>query len=132
MVNIANGIKIGAKAAARYGPHAKAAWDTVGQQATDAAKAQALRAKARRQAFAKARTVRDGAVLAQVHRGETVYVVLSGAEAVESYPVIETSLTALLRKADLSTARTSADFEAARVRARVARARRRAAQVRKA
>ena len=46
MVNIANGIKIGAKAAARYGPHAKAAWDTVGQQATDAAKAQALRAKA--------------------------------------------------------------------------------------
>jgi len=132
MVNIASGIKIGAKVAARYGPHAKAAWDTVGQQATDAAKEQAQRAKARRQAFAKARTVKNGHVLRQVHQGESVFVVLSGAEAIESYPLIDIPLATLLQKADLTKARSSVEYEAARVRARVARARRRAAQFRQA
>ena len=130
MVNVAAGVKVAARYAARYGPHAKAAWDTVGQQATDSAKTQAKRARSRRQAFAKARTVNDGAVLRLVHRGESVYVVLSSSAAVESYPLVDVSLGQLLMTADVKKARSSADFEAARVRARAARARRRAGELR--
>lgn len=131
MVNISSGIKTGAKTAAKYGPHVKAAWSTVGQQATDAAKTQAKRAKARRQAFAKARTVKDGHVVRLIHQGESVYVVLTGVQAVECYPLVDTPLITLMQSADLSKARSSVDHEAARVRARVARARRRAAKLRK-
>lgn len=115
--------KNGARIAVKYGPQAKIAWDKAGRPAADAAAKKAQTQLQRRKAFAKAALVVDGAVLKQMHEGEPVYVVLSQGDPVESFPAVDIGMTALIRRADLSTAVSSKEFEAKRLKARLERAR---------
>ena len=115
--------KNGARMAVKYGPQAKIAWEKAGRPAADAAAKKAQSQLQRRKAFAKAALVIDGAVLKQMHDGEPVYVVLSEGDPVESFPAVDIGMTRLIKNADLSTAVTSAEFEARRIKARIERVR---------
>lgn len=112
-----------AKKAVKYGPQAKIAWDKAGRPAAEVAAKKAQAQLQRRKAFAKAATVVDGAVLRQMHGGEPVYVVLTHGEPVEAFPPVDIALSTLVKDADLGAVVTSEEFEAKRVRARIARAR---------
>lgn len=112
-----------AKKAVKYGPQAKIAYDRVGKPAVDVAARKAQSQLQRRKAFAKAATVVDGAVLRQMHGGEPVYVVLTRGEPVEAFPSVDIGLPTLIKDADLGAAVPSEEFEARRVKARIARAR---------
>lgn len=61
------------------------------------------RRTARRRALQHAASVLDGSVLRTFHLTEPVWVVYSGETPVASHPVVDTSLDALVRHADLST-----------------------------
>lgn len=118
--------KNGAKLAVKYGPQAKIAWERAGRPAAGVAAKKAQAQLQRRKAFAKAATVVDGAVLRQMHGGEPVYVVLSRDEPVEAFPSVDIGLAVLVKDADLTSAVSSEEFEARRVKARLERARQRA------
>ncbi len=112
-----------AKKAIKYGPQAKIAYDRVGKPAVDVAAKKAQTQLQRRKAFAKAATVTGGAVLRQMHGGEPVYVVLAHGEPVEAFPSIDIALSTLIKDADMSAAVPSEEFEAKRLKTRIARAR---------
>ena len=118
----------GAKAAVRYGPQAKIAWDNVGKPAAAAAATKAQAQRQRRKAFTKAATVVDGSVLRVLHVGEPVWLVLTSGEPVEAFPPVEVGLSSLIDNADTSKAVSSSEFEAKRVAERVRRARQRASR----
>ena len=118
--------KNGARLAAKYGPHAKVAWERAGRPAAETAAKTAQSQLQRRKAFAKAATVLDGAVLRQQHGGEPVWIVLSRGEPVEAFPSVDIGLPTLLKDANLDAVVPSKEFEAKRVKARLDRARRRA------
>ncbi|KQX74593.1 hypothetical protein ASD10_05010 [Aeromicrobium sp. Root472D3] len=112
-----------AKKAVTYGPQAKIAWDKAGRPAAEIAAKKAQVQLQRRKAFAKAATVVEGSVVRLVHAGEPVHVVMAHGEPIEAYPPVDVGLDVLVKDADLTAAVTSEQYEAKRVRARIARAR---------
>lgn len=114
-----------AKKAVKYGPQAKIAWDKAGRPAAEIAAKKAQVQLQRRKAFAKAATVVEGSVVRLVHAGEPVHVVMAHGEPVETYPPVDVAMDVLLKDADLTAAVTSEQYEAKRVKARIARARKR-------
>ena len=129
---MSNLVPVGRKAlklGVKYGPQAKIAWDTVGKDAVEQAKARRSIAVAKRHAIEKARTLTDGWVLRQIDGEQVVWVVFAGEEPVTSYPPLSGSLDELLRGADLSKRLTPAEYDARRARARAARTAARARQV---
>ena len=114
-----------AKKAVKYGPQAKIAWDKAGRPTAEIAAKKAQVQLQRRKAFAKAATVVEGSVVRLVHAGEPVHVVMAHGEPVETYPPVDVAMDVLLKDADLTAAVTSEQYEAKRVKARIARARKR-------
>ncbi len=114
-----------AKKAVKYGPQAKISWDKAGRPAAEIAAKKAQVQLQRRKAFAKAATVVEGSVVRLVHAGEPVHVVMAHGEPVEAYPPVDVAMDVLLKDADLTAAVTSEQYEAKRVKARIARARKR-------
>lgn len=91
-----------AKAAAKYGPQAKIAWDNGGKRGATAAAKRAITLNARRKAMRHAAGLVDGSVLKVAPEGRTVYVVFTGERPVASYPKQEVPLGVLLEHADLT------------------------------
>lgn len=115
--------KTAAKYGAKYGPHAKVAWEAFGKQAQAAARAKIDEIALRRKAFDQAEAMREGSVLRIVDQGQAVFVVFAGEEPISSYPPVQQPLADLVKPADLSKRRTPEEFAQQQVRARVARAR---------
>jgi len=111
-----------AKYGAKYGPHAKVAWELGGKHVKSAVRDMLEEMAVRRKAFDHAGSTRDGTVLRVVSHGAPVYVVFSGEEPVASYPEEDAPLDQLVAKADLSKRVTPAEFHEKQVRARVRRA----------
>lgn len=110
-----------AKLAVTYGPHVKKAAETVIPAAQSAARKKLDDRALEKQAFTKCATVHDGTVLRLVDQGQTVYLVLSAGDPIESYPPVDGQLDRLLRSADLSKALTLEEWKAKKVRARASR-----------
>jgi hypothetical protein len=91
-----------AKAAVKYGPQAKIAWDKGGKQGAQAAARRAVSLNARRKALRHAFGLVDGSVLKVAPEGRTVYVVLTGDRPVAAYPRQSVPVATLLEHADLS------------------------------
>jgi hypothetical protein len=113
-----NAVKYGAK----YGPHAKVAWEVGGKHVQAAARAKLDELAWRRKAFDHAGVTADGSVLRVVHDGDPVFVVFAGDEPVASYPRVEAALPDLVRRADLSKRVTPEEFRQRQLRARARRA----------
>jgi hypothetical protein len=116
-----------AKLAAKYGPHIAAVVKVAGPTVKESVEVQRRRLTNRHAAFDKAGTVTEGSVLRQRDGDEVVFVVFSGEQPVAVYPQVATPIAELVRTADLSKRLTPEQFEAAKARARLARAARRAA-----
>ncbi|MEO5711668.1 MAG: hypothetical protein ABIQ59_17810 [Nocardioidaceae bacterium] len=111
-----------AKYGAKYGPHAKVAWEVGGKHVQAAVRARFDEAGLRRTAVAQAEGTQDGTVLRLVDQGETFYVVFAGEDPVASYPSTEKSLAELVAKKDLSKRRTPEAIHEQELRNRVRRA----------
>ena len=114
--------KNAAKYGAKYGPHAKVAWELAGKHVQAAARARRDAATLRRKAFDQAAVTRDGSVLRVVEAGEPVFVVFSGDEPVGCYPTTERSLEELVVRADLAQRTTPEEHREQLLRARMLRA----------
>jgi hypothetical protein len=114
--------KNAAKYGAKYGPHAKVAWEVGGRHVQAAVRARLDEAALRRKAVAQAESTQDGSVLRVVDQGETFYVVFAGDEPVASYPASEKPLVELVQRRDLSKRRTPEEIHEQELRARVRRA----------
>jgi len=119
---VAPAAKTAAKYGAKYGPHAKVAWELVGKQVQSAARAKLDAAAMRRKAFAHADATNEGSVLKVVDHGEPVFVVFSDGDPVASYPEVERLLADLVARADMSKRTTPDQWRAQQIRARVKRA----------
>lgn len=122
---MSNLIPVGRKAvtlAAKYGPQAKVAWDTVGQAAAEQVKIRRARAANRRKAVEKARTVVAGSVLRQIHGDQVVWVVFAGDEPITAYPQVDIELDELTQRAKLAERMTPEQYDESRARARAKRA----------
>lgn len=129
---MSNFVPIGKKAVQlgiKHGPKAKVAWDVAGKTVTEQAQIQRARAANRRLAFEKARTLKAGSVLRQLHGDQIVWVVFTGEESVTTYPTVEVSLGEVLKGADLSRRQTPEEREEARPRNRARRAAQRTGDV---
>jgi len=91
-----------AKVAVKYGPQAKIAWDRGGKKGTVAAARRAQSLNARRRALKHAAGLVDGSVLKVAPEGRTVYVVLTGAKPVATYPKQDLPFGVLLEHVDLT------------------------------
>lgn len=111
-----------AKYGAKYGPHAKVAWEVGGKHVQAAARAKLDELALRRKAFDQADATRDGSVLRVVDQGEPVFVVFSGDEPIGSYPPVQQPLDDLVKSANLAKRRTPEQLREQQVRARVRRA----------
>lgn len=118
----ARAAKVASKYAVKYGPHAVAAAKVAGPAAKEIALKQQQRLRNKRLAFDKAETVIDGSVLRLQDGDEPVWVVFTGDEAIAAYPESTTPLPELIATANLSSRVTPAQRDAARLRARAARA----------
>lgn len=116
-----------AKLAAKYGPHVAAAMKVAGPAVKEGVETQRKRMESRHAAYDKAGTLAQGSVLRQRDGNDVVWVVFAGDEPVAVYPEVATPIAELVRSADLSKRATPAEFEAAKVRTRAARAARNAA-----
>ena len=114
--------KNAAKYGAKYGPHAKVAWEVGGKHVQSAVRARLDEAASRRTAVEQAASTQDGTVLRVVDKGETFFVVFAGDEPVAAYPATEQPLADLVAKRDLSQRRTPEQVREQQVRARVLRA----------
>ena len=114
--------KNAAKYGAKYGPHAKVAWEVAGKHVQAAARSRMDAATLRRKAFDQAAVTREGSVLRVVEAGEPVFVVFSGDEPVESYPPTAHPLDELVARADLAQRTTPEEHREQQLRARVLRA----------
>lgn len=114
--------KNAAKYGAKYGPHAKVAWEVGGKHVQSAVRARLDESASRRTAVQQAESTQDGSVLRVVDRGETFFVVFAGDEPVAVYPSIERPLVELVARRDLSRRRTPEQIREQRVTARVRRA----------
>ena len=114
--------KNAAKYGAKYGPHAKVAWEVGGKHVQSAVRARLDESASRRTALAQAESTQEGSVLRVVDRGETFFVVFAGDEPVAAYPATEQPLADLVARRDLSRRRTPEQIREQQVRARVRRA----------
>ena len=114
--------KKAAKYGAKYGPHAKVAWEVMGKQVQSAARAKLDTATLRRKAFAHADATVDGSVLKVIDHGDPVFVVFSDGDPVASYPEIDTPLAHLVARADMSKRTTPEQWREHQIRAKVKRA----------
>lgn len=118
---VAPAAKNAAKYGAKYGPHAKVAWEIAGKQVQSAARARLDVAAQRRKAFAHAETTSDGSVLRAVDHGEPVFVVFSGGDPVASYPELDRPLVDLVARADMTKRTTPEQWREQQIRAKVKR-----------
>jgi hypothetical protein len=123
--------KNAAKYGAKYGPHAKVAWEAGGKHLQAAARAKLDEIALRRKAFDQAEGLREGSVLRVVERGQAVFVVFSGDDPVGSYPPVQQPLDELVAHADLSKRRTAEQFHEQQLRARARRGAAKARNVRR-
>jgi hypothetical protein len=114
--------KNAAKYGAKYGPHAKVAWEAGGKHLQAAARAKLDERSQRRKAFDQAEGLQDGSVLRVVVGGEPVFVVFSGDDLVASYPPVQKRLDEVVARADLAKRRTPEEFHEQQLRARARRA----------
>ena len=114
--------KNAAKYGAKYGPHAKVAWEAGGKHLQAAARAKLDEMSLKRKAFDQASGTTDGSVLRVVRNGQPVFVVFSGDEPVASYPTVEEPLQDVLERADLSQRKSPDEYREQRLRARAQRA----------
>ncbi len=114
--------KTAAKYGAKYGPHARVAWQAFGKQAQAAARAKVDELALRRRAFDQADATVGGSVLRLVHEGKPVYVVFSEEHPIDSHPPVGRPLADLVRTADLGKRQTPAELRERQLRARVQRA----------
>jgi len=91
-----------AKAAVKYGPQAKIAWDHGGKAGATAAAKRAASLNARRKALKHAGGLVDGSVVKVAPEGRTVYVVFTGERPVAAYPKQDLPINAVLEHADLT------------------------------
>jgi len=113
-----NAVKYGAK----YGPHAKVAWEVGGKHLQSAARAKLDEIGWRRKAFDHAGVVEDGSVLRVLHEGDPVFVVFAGEEPLAAYPPVAVPLPDLVRRADLTKRASPEEFNERQLRARARRA----------
>lgn len=121
--------KSAAKYGAKYGPHAKVAWELGGKHLQAAARDRLDEMAVRRKAFDHASGTRAGSVLRVIDQDEVRYVVYSGDDPVAAYPKTDRPLAELVARADLAQRRTPEEHREQQVRARLRRA---GATVRKA
>ena len=113
--------KRGVKYGVKYGPQAKILWDKGGKHVQAAVRSKAEEASARRTAFLKAESVVNGSVLKQVDAGKPIWVVYTGDEPVDAFPIPSVPLATLVEHADLSARETPEDHRAHQLRERARR-----------